>query len=165
MGKTKDLTGKKFGKLSVVEMCGKSKAGQSLWLCVCDCGNKTTVQYGNLTSGYTKSCGCLRGRPKQTGMSHTRIYHIWYGMKQRCYNPKSPKYKNWGGRGITLCDEWKDDFFAFRDWAIANGYREDLTIDRINVNGNYEPSNCRWATLQEQGSNKRTPLEIFLSKL
>lgn len=162
-----DLTGQRFGRLTVIERCGTSKDGQKMYRCVCDCGNEKITKTGNLRSGHVKSCGCLnkemtrkanRERNTRHGGCGTRLYGIWFDMRQRCNWEKSTSWANYGGRGIRVCDEWQADFVPFRDWALANGYRDDLTLDRIDVDGNYCPENCRWADLDEQNNNKRTCL-------
>lgn len=159
----KDLTGQKFNHLTVIEYIGQRK-GRTMWRCQCDCGNEIEVDSSSLKSGNTTACGCRQsigwGNGKTHGKIRTRIYRIWRGMKDRCTNPNNPYYKNYGGRGITVCKEWKDNFQAFYDWAIANGYADDLTIDRIENNGNYEPSNCRWVDRFEQMSNTRSNRNI-----
>ena len=153
MTKFRDLTGQKFGRLTVIERAENSNFGLVRWKCLCECGNTTIVQSGNLIQGNTKSCGCIH--LKQGGKSHSRLYHIWNNMKSRCYNPSNKYYKYYGGRGISICDEWKNNFQVFYDWAIANGYSDNLSIDRMDASGNYCPDNCRWATIKEQQSNKR----------
>lgn len=130
------------------------------WECLCSCGTKFESDGNRIRSGRCKSCGCYQkeaasNKMKTHGMKGTRIYGIWRGIKDRCLNKNCTAYKNYGGRGITICDEWKDDFVSFYEWAINNGYEDNLTIDRINVNKNYCPENCRWATALEQGRNKR----------
>lgn len=154
-----DLTGQRFGRLVVIEEAGHSSDGRVRWLCKCDCGNYTsTPSTKTLRNGTCRSCGCIeKERPnKRThGKSSTKLFHVWNGMKQRCYNPNNRSYKTYGSRGIKVCDEWRDDFMAFHDWAIANGYEEGLTIDRIDNDGDYEPNNCRWITRQENVSKMR----------
>lgn len=150
----KDLIGKKFGSLTVIERCG-SKNNRAMWLCKCECGNQTIVDTHSLTSGNTKSCGCKRyGGRFLHGEAKTksRLYRIWAAMKSRCTNPKNISHASYGGKNIKVCMEWQR-FEPFRDWAMSNGYADNLTIDRISSDGNYEPSNCRWATYKTQGNN------------
>ncbi len=164
MSKRLNLEGKHFGRLTVGRFA-YVKNGKAYWRCICDCGNETVVQAKELNNGHTKSCGCLQkdiARQHQTkhGYSKTRLYRIWNQMKERCLNPNDSSYQWYGKKGITVCDEWKNNFARFRNWAIQNGYTDDLTIDRIDVYGNYEPSNCRWITMKEQIRNKRTNILV-----
>lgn len=159
MGRLLDLTGQHFGKLTVIEFAGYAPNRKTLWRCKCGCGRETIVKTNALRNGETKSCGCLRTQAssethRKHGMSETRLYRIWIGMKARCLNPNVPCFPNYGGRGITVCAEWTESFDPFRDWALANGYRDNLTIDRIDVNGNYCPDNCRWVSMKTQCENR-----------
>lgn len=157
MPKFVDLTGNRYGKLVALERA-KNRGKHTMWKCKCDCGNYTITGANELKQGTTKSCGCLKfeSRNSTHGLTKTRLYSIWSKMKDRCLNKNNPAYKWYGGRGITICQEWLDDFMDFYKWAIENGYKEGLSIDRIDVNGNYEPCNCRWITLEEQALNTRT---------
>ena len=163
MGRFVDLTGKRFGRLTVTERVNNTK--RTSWKCMCDCGGVKIVVGDNLTSGKVRSCGCLRKEvsavlvrsiSKTThGQSKTRLYKIWAAMKDRCYNEHNAEYRNYGARGITVCQEWLSDFEPFYRWSIGNGYKAGLSIDRIKGFEGYSPENCRWATPKVQGNNTR----------
>lgn len=160
-----DLTDHVFGRLSVTGVSGKDKYGHTLWRCVCECGKQVYVTTGNLSQGRTKSCGCWnRERTSNLLKTHgesnkSRLYFIWKNMRQRCLNPNNPRFKDYGARNITVCDEWLKSYELFRDWALSHGYEERLTLDRVNNDQGYSPSNCRWATYKEQNNNRRKPEE------
>ena len=165
----KNIKGERYGRLEVIEHIG-TRRGKALWKCKCDCGNYADVTGDSLRQGKTKSCGCLgddnrrkittRNRYGATKHNQckegkkSRIYRIYDAMHQRCYNEKNGAYKHYGGRGIVICDEWKNNFESFFQWSLKNGYSDDLSIDRIDNDGNYEPSNCRWADMTLQGLNR-----------
>lgn len=155
-----DISGNKYGRLTSIQPIKRGK--NIYWICRCDCGNQTEVLPQHLKRGLIRSCGCLRKdvsarKSKKHGMSKTRVYKEWKGIKDRCLNQNNPNYKNYGGRGIKVCDEWIEErgFENFYNWAINNGYQDNLTIERNDVNGNYDPSNCRWIPLCDQALNTR----------
>lgn len=164
MPKLIDLTGQRFGRLTVVSRAddvftsgGNRKV---TWMCICDCGKRVVVLSANLRNGHTKSCGCISAEILQKrnvvhGYCYSKLYEVWKGMKARCLNPTHMYYENYGGRGVEVCEEWEQDFLVFRDWAIENGYQEGLTIDRKDGAKGYTPENCRWVPMKTQNNNKR----------
>lgn len=167
MAKLKNLIGQKFSRLLVVERAENNKFNQVQWLCKCDCGNTKIAKAQSLVSGECKSCGCLKKEQDFINIikvkhrkCNTRLYNIWRDMKWRCNSPKSKRHKFYYDKGIKVCQEWQEDFMNFYDWAMANGYKDNLTLDRINNNGNYEPKNCRWATITEQNNNQSNNIRI-----
>ena len=158
----------KFGKLTVLEYTDKDRYGNWNVKCACDCGKIKVCRAATLNAGRANSCGCSRlgmgtrkramqaeeRKPRKKQKRPTRLYRIWTAMKQRCYNPNHKAWSYYGGRGISVCDEWKNSFSSFMDWSLKNGYAENLSIDRMDGEGNYEPSNCRWVTQSEQNRNR-----------
>lgn len=165
-----DLAGKRFGALTVIRMVPKEKRGEGYkqklmyWECKCDCGAELNISAQSILRENRRSCGCQihKRHPKRDG---GRPYKIFQGMKSRCYNKNATGYKNYGGRGISICDEWLNDFWAFHAWALSSGYDEGLTIDRIDNDKGYCPENCRWATKAEQNRNKRTVKREVISNV
>lgn len=156
----KDITGKIYGDLTVIKFSHYDKKRNSYWLCKCSCGNDKIVRRNHLISGGVSSCGCQKpikcgnaSRKHGVWAKNKRIYKIWECMNRRCYNEQNPNYPWYDGKGVTVCEEWKNDILSFYTWAISSGYTDELTLDRINCNGNYEPSNCRWIPFKEQCLN------------
>lgn len=172
MRRKKNLEGQKFGRLTVVSE-HKGTKGRIKWDCECDCGNLTVVDGDHLRRGNIRSCGCLQkeairavgkknAKNGEIKVMDGRMYRIWKTMQQRCHNPNSKDYRYYGARGVTVCPEWRNDFNAFYEWSTENGYASNLTIDRINNEGNYEPDNCRWVTMAIQNQNKRKRKEKYI---
>lgn len=160
MSAVKDLTGQQFSRWTVLKRAENDALGRARWHCVCQCGNTAIVHGQDLRQGKSRSCGCLQrdiaSKIKTThGASNTRLFRIWCAMKQRCFDKNAQKFARYGGRGITICEEWLS-FRVFSEWAKQNGYADDLSIDRIDNDGNYTPENCRWSTNKEQARNKST---------
>ena len=154
-----DMSGRTFGRWTVCEKSGNHPRGGAIWRCICDCGTEKNVSGADLRSGRTNSCGCYMRElsaslNKTHGKTGTRLYRIWQNMKKRCQNERAPNYSDYGGRGIRVCPEWSS-FETFEAWSLANGYADDLSIERKNVDGHYDPGNCTWATAQEQSENRR----------
>lgn len=164
----KNLKGKIFGRLTVISPHHTTRLG-TYWNCKCECGNECIILTTKLSNGHTTSCGCRKKElnkviseiNKTHELSNSRIYGIYRGMISRCYKKYSSSYERYGGRGITICQEWLDDFMNFYNWSMENGYQDGLSIDRIDSNGNYEPNNCRWSTSKEQANNTRAT--VFLT--
>lgn len=180
--KTIDETGNRYGRLTVVCRAGSTKGGMARWLCQCDCGGKKIVIGTKLRRRETMSCGCLEQETRVSnghkrmqpshGMSRSRLYGVWSSMKKRCSNPTHPHYEDYGGRGISVCDEWADDFCVFAEWALSHGYNEsaskgECTLDRIDPDGDYCPENCRFADMIVQQNNRRdrsNDVQIYLGQ-
>lgn len=164
-----DLLGRRFGRLVVVGIDDRG-VRRTYYYCQCDCGNVKSIRSDGLLSGAVQSCGCMKREQDRTNltanhkhkMSHTRPYEIWQGMKKRCYNPHDARYDRYGGRGITVCDEWREDFSVFYKWALENGYADNLTIDRIDNDKGYSPDNCRWADAETQCRNRSSNIKITI---
>lgn len=158
------MAGKRFGRLVVIDETGTAPNGVKLWNCICDCGKEKVIRGADLRCGKTTSCGCVATEKRTKHGGHKeKLYHVYIAMKDRCRNTNNEYYRDYGGRGITVCDEWMNDYAAFREWSFNNGYKDGLSIDRINVDGDYEPSNCRWVTMREQSRNKRTNIHLEIN--
>ena len=155
----KDLTGQRFGKLIVINKDSNSTIRHPKWLCQCDCGQIKSIRASALVGGLTRSCGCLR---RETMDSKTRLYQIWKQIRQRALKHTS-KSEHYFDRGITMCDEWANNFKSFKEWSLANGYNDNLSIDRIDNNKGYSPDNCRWATAKVQANNRSNNTYITIN--
>lgn len=166
-----NLIGDRYGRLTVIREDfteRTAKRRRRFWECLCDCGNTAVITQDSLRRGLTKSCGCLFKEvlnknntiSAARGIIHKPAYMSWFLMKQRCTNPNNKDWHRYGGRGISVCHEWFNNSKLFVEWAESNGWAEGLTLDRINSNGNYEPSNCKWSTRKEQANN-RNPRGTF----
>lgn len=168
--KIEGLTGQKFGKMTVLGRDTDRQSKRTYWMCQCECGKIKSCRADSLKQGAIVSCGCKKKAQDKINLvkhhshkqSGTRLYYSWQDMKKRCYNEGNSRYANYGGRGIKVCDEWKNDFTAFYQWAINNGYTETMTLDRINVDGDYEPNNCRWADVKTQCNNRTSNIKITI---
>ena len=170
-----DLKGKKFNRLTVIEYVGQKGRRRTMWHCICDCGNVVIAESSHIKSGHTKSCGCyskdrIGNLNKKTGMSNTRIHYVYHNMINRCNRKDSREYRLYGARGIKVCEEWSGEhgFENFYKWAIQTGYdinakRGECTLDRIDVNGNYEPDNCRWVSQLIQCNNRRITRRVIVN--
>lgn len=166
MPKSHDLTGMKVGELTVlcrdVEKTKACNGRRQYWFCKCSCGTVKSYIAENLTRKHTTSCGCKTNnyKHKTHGKSSTRLYKIWVGMRKRCYNPSTPHFEYYGGRGITVCEEWNENFESFYNWSITNGYADSLSIDRIDNDKGYSPDNCRWSSKDVQARNKTNLIKV-----
>lgn len=169
LNKYNNLVGSKINNLTILGIDNKTKSGQYYLKCKCDCGNIKSFRSSRLLNNQIKTCGCLNkgykyGDKHNLSRKYSKIYSIWNTMKHRCLNPNFSKYKNYGHRGISICDEWKDNFPNFLNWSLNNGYQENLTLDRVDVNGNYEPSNCRWVSQKDQQRNRTNTIYVFFKE-
>lgn len=167
----KDLTGEKFGRLAVIRVSRKVKSGNReryYWQCKCDCGNEKEVRTDCLTNGLVKSCGCLKKEQDKINLtkyhkhklSHTKLWDTYYSMKSRCYDKTNKRYNDYGGRGITICNEWLENFENFALWSLENGFDKNFQIDRIDNDLSYSPQNCRWISQKENCRNRRSNVMI-----
>lgn len=163
MPKIIDLTGKQFGQLTVLKEAGRDKWGNKLYICKCSCGSEKAIKGRLLITGKTKSCGCLGkafGGLTRISSKTFRLHKVWWGMQERCYNREHISYKYYGSRGIGICTTWRDDFTTFYLWAVTNGYKPGLQIDRINNDGDYHPGNCKFSTRAEQAKNRQNTILV-----